>query len=148
MKTQLLFFGLLSGLVACQNDGDIQPTTTLASEVVGTYQTNQFIDVLTLPVPSDKMPTVELKAESANEVTLIVTKRFPSRETWTLTHAVLSRQPDQSIAITAQGVPVGTLQKDRVFMDNGMEIQGRVLRIRLSGTSVSDEELNFTGFVR
>ncbi|CCH56265.1 hypothetical protein BN8_05587 [Fibrisoma limi BUZ 3] len=147
MKTQLLLFVLLGGLVACQKDGDVQPTS-LASEVAGTYQTNRFIDVLTLPIPSDKTTTVELKAESANEVTMIVTRRFPAPETWTLTHAVLSRQQDQSIAITAQGIQVGSLQQDRVFTDNGMETQGRVLRIRLTGTSLSDDELNFTGFVR
>ena len=45
MKNRLLFCSFVGMLTACQQEADIQPSSlTLASEVVGTYRTNFYLD--------------------------------------------------------------------------------------------------------
>lgn len=143
MKKQLLLYVLLVASAACQREGDVQPVSSLTEQVVGTYQTNGYVDVLNISLPSDKMPSAELKASSDTEVTLIFTKQYPVKEVKKLDHVTLSLQPDQSIVFRVDGAVIGSLQTDRVFTASGMETEGKLLRIN---GKASQGEVNFTGY--
>jgi hypothetical protein len=144
MNRQLLFCALLGFMTACQHENDIQPSTSsLAGEVTGSYQTNFFLDPSCVAVPADQMPTAELKAESDSTVTLLYTKFFPAKEVRQLSHINLSRQADV-VQLRMADSGIGSFQADRIFTNNGMEKQGKVLRITLQQNP--QETLFFTGY--
>lgn len=131
MKKRLLFCSLVSVLTACQHEGDIQPTSTsLAGEVVGTYRTNFYLDPSCVAIAANQMPYTEVKALSDSTVKLIYTKLYPAKASRTIEPVKLNRQAI-GIQLSLGDSSIGTLQTDRVFTDNGMEKQGRLLRINL-----------------
>ena len=143
MKKRLLFCSLVGILTACRNEGDIQPTSTsLASEVVGTYRTNFYLDPSCVAVPTGQMPYAEIKAQSDSTVTLVYTKLYPVRTSRSIEHVRLSQQTN-GVQLRVADSSIGTLQSDRIFTDNGMEKQGQLLRI----TSQNDPQnvLYFVG---
>lgn len=132
MKKQLLFCTLIGIMTACQQETDVQPNSvTLASEVVGTYRTNLYLDPSYVATSADQMPVMELKAESDSTVTLLYTKQYPTKTSQLIEHVRLSRQPT-GIQLRSAGVVIGTMETDRIFTDNGMEKQGQLLRIHVS----------------
>ncbi|WP_338873679.1 hypothetical protein WBJ53_31145 [Spirosoma sp. SC4-14] len=144
MMKQLLFFVFLGMLTACRHESDILPNaTSLAGEVVGTYQTNFFLDPSCAAIPSDKMPFAKVEAESDSAVTLIYTRQYPNRETRRLEHIKLNRQAD-AVQFNMADSSIGLLQTDRMFMDNGMEKQGKVLRLTMQNSP--EAVLFFTGY--
>jgi len=144
MKKQLLFCAVLGALTACQNESEIQPNTlSLAGEVTGVYQTNFFIDPSCIAVPSNKMPFTEVKAESDSAVTLIYTRQFPNKEVKKIEHIALNRQ-SEAIQLKIANVSVGSIQTDRMFTDNGMEKEGKVLRLTIQNST--QVVLMFTGY--
>lgn len=144
MKKQLLFCSLIGTLTACQHEADIQPNpSSLASEVVGTYRTNFYLDPSSVAMPVNQLPYAELKAESDSSVTLIYTKLYPAKASQSFEHILLGRQTD-GIQLRVADSSIGTLQTDRVFTNNGMEKQGQLLRITVP--TDSKNVLNFTGF--
>ena len=129
MKKQLLFCSLMGVLTACQQQTDIQPSTSsLAGEVAGTYRTNFYLDVSCVAIPAGQMPYAEVKAESDSSVTLIYTKFSPAKSSRVINHIRLVRQL-AGIGLYLADSSVGTLKTDRIFTDNGMEKQGKLLRI-------------------
>ncbi|NEU65425.1 hypothetical protein GK091_00890 [Spirosoma agri] len=131
MNKNLLFCALLFSMTACQQNDEIQPnSSSLAGEVVGSYQTNLYIDPSYAATPTDKMPSAELKAESDSTVTLIYTRLYPAREVKQLAHVGLIRQAE-AVQLRIADSSIGSFQTDRVFTNNGMEKQGKVLRIAL-----------------
>ncbi len=144
MKNRLLFCALAGVLTACQQEADIQPTsTTLAGEVVGTYRTNFYLDPSCVAMSAGQMPYTELKAESDSSVTLVYTRLYPAKTSQFIKHVALSRQPN-SIQLRVADSSIGTLQTDRIFTNNGMEKQGKLLRINVQDSRQNG--LNFTGF--
>lgn len=135
MKKRLLFCSLVSLFVACRNETDIMPTSSLANEVAGTYHTNVYLDPSTVAVPADQMPYIVVKAESDSSVNLIYTKVYPTPTSQLIEHVGLSRQAE-GVQLRVANQPIGTLQIDRVFTNNGMEKQGQLLR--LTGQSAVD----------
>ncbi|GAB3778985.1 hypothetical protein GCM10028818_28970 [Spirosoma horti] len=143
MKKRLLFCALLGTLTACQHEGDIQPNaTSLASEVVGTYRTNFYLDPSCVAISAGQMPYAELKAQSDSTVTLVYTKLSPVKTSRLIENVSLSRQAN-GVQLRIANSNIGTLQTDRVFTDNGMEKQGKLLRINLQ--SDPQETLYFAG---
>lgn len=131
MKKQLLFCALLGSLTACQEEADVQPgSTSLASEVVGTYRTNFYLDPSCVAISAGQMPYAELKAQSDSTVTLIYTKFSPVKISRSIEHVSLSRQAN-GVQLRVANSNIGTLQTDRVFTDNGMEKQDKLLRINV-----------------
>ena len=129
MTKRLLFCSLAGMLVACQRETDIQPTTSsLANEVAGTYRTNVYLDPANLATPTNQMPYTVLKTESSNSVTLTYTELYPTKTSQVIEHISLHRQAD-GIQLQVANSIVGTLQTDRAFTNNGMEKQGKVLRL-------------------
>ena len=144
MKNRLLFCALAGVLTACQQEADIQPTsTTLVGEVVGTYRTNFYLDPSCVAMSAGQMPYTELKAESDSSVTLVYTRLYPAKTSQFIKHVALSRQPN-SIQLRVADSSIGTLQTDRIFTNNGMEKQGKLLRINVQDSRQNG--LNFTGF--
>jgi len=143
MKKQLLFCALIGTLTACQHEEDIQPnSTSLASEVVGTYRTNFYLDPSCVAISAGQMPYAELKAQSDSTVTLVYTKLSPVKTSRLIENVSLSRQAN-GVQLRVANSSIGTLQTDRVFTDNGMEKQGKLLRINLQ--SDPQEILFFAG---
>ncbi|MCK8491825.1 hypothetical protein M0L20_08175 [Spirosoma sp. RP8] len=133
MKKQLLYFimlGATTSMTACQQEHDIQPDSSLAGEVAGNYRTNYFLDPSCVAVPTNKMPSAELRAESDSAVTLIYTKSYPDKEVRQIEHVRLTREAD-AVQLRLADSSIGSLQTDRVFTDNGMEKQGKILRISI-----------------
>ena len=129
MNRHLLFCALLGLLTACQHEGDIQPAAaSLAGEVVGTYHSNFYLDVSCVAIPADKMPYAQIKAESDSSVTLIYTKLYPAKTSRSFEHIKLLRQ-SAGIQLRMADSTLGTLKTDRIFTDNGMEKQGKLLRV-------------------
>ncbi|GAB3986748.1 hypothetical protein GCM10028807_04820 [Spirosoma daeguense] len=140
MKKRLLFCAFIGSLTACQHTPDIQPNlATPASEAVGTYQSNFFLDPSSVDLPSSQMPYVQLKAESDSQVTLTYTKLYPARTDLSVKHVSVIRQND-TIRLRLGNSDIGTLLTDRAFTSNGMEKQGKLLRLTHSQSSLS-----FTG---
>ncbi|AKD57965.1 hypothetical protein [Spirosoma radiotolerans] len=143
MKKRLLFCSLLGMLTACQHEGDIQPnSTSLASEVVGTYRTNFYLDPSCVAISAGQMPYAELKAQSDSVVTLVYTRLSPVKTSRLIENVSLSRQAN-GVQLRLANANIGTLQTDRVFTDNGMEKQGKLLRIDVE--SDSQDFLTFAG---
>lgn len=142
MKKRLLFCSFVGILTACQREGDIQPNvTTLTGEVVGTYHTNFYLDP-SVALSSGQLPYAEIKAESDSTVTLVVHRPALVQTDWTIQHVSLSRRPT-SIQLNVGSSTIATLQSDRVFTSNGMEKEGKLLRITLQDSSEST--VSFTG---
>ncbi len=143
MKKRLLFCALVGTMTACQRDGDIQPTAaTLSGEVVGIYRTNFYLDPSCVAISANQMPYTELKVVSDSTVTLVYTKLYPTKTSRFIEHIGLNRQPN-GIQLIIGDSSIGTLQTDRVFTDNGMEKQGKLLRINVQNDS--QNLLNFAG---
>lgn len=135
MKKQLLLYLLLSSLAACTQENDVQPSpNTLAGEVSGTYRTNPYIDPSCVAIPASQMPIVTLRPESDGIVSLVYAYQFPRAGSRQLTGVQLSRRSDSTVQLTHGNVVLGTVQTDRVFTNNGMEKQGKLLRIDASDT--------------
>ena len=144
MKNRLLFCALASLLTACQQEVAIQPDLpALTAEVVGTYRTNFYLDPSCVAMSADQMPYTELKAESDSSVTLIYTKLYPVKVNQSIEHVIISRQPT-GIQFRVADSSIGTLQTDRIFTNNGMEKQGKLLRISIQNNPQSS--LYFAGF--
>jgi hypothetical protein len=130
MKKPLLF-STLGLLLACQPESNVSPAaTSLAAEVAGLYRTNVYLDPACLAIPTEQMPYVELKAESANSVTLVYTKLYPAKAIQSFEHVIVQRQAE-AIEFRLAGASIGTLQTDRLFTSNGMEKQGNLLRVSM-----------------
>jgi hypothetical protein len=144
MKKRLLFCAFLGSLTACQRESDIQPNpASLSSEVAGTYRTNFYLDPSCVAISASQMPFAELKVESDSTITLVYTRLYPDKIVSRVPNISLSRQPD-AIVFRVADLGVGTLQTDRIFTDNGMEKQGKLLRILMPNTTQSP--LYFAGF--
>lgn len=143
MKKRLLFCALLGSLTACQQESDIEPNSaSLSSEVAGTYRTNFYLDPSCVAISANQMPFAELKAESDSTVTLVYTRLYPAKVVSRIPNINLSRQTD-AIVFRVADSSVGTLQTDRIFTDNGMEKQGKLLRISMQ--SQTQTPFYFTG---
>ncbi|QMW02210.1 hypothetical protein [Spirosoma foliorum] len=143
MKKQLLFCAFVGTMTACQRETDIQPASaTLATEVAGTYRTNVYLDPSRVAVPTEQMPYTELKAESDSSVTLVYNTKYLTPTSQAIQHVRLSRQADLIQLLVADS-SIGTLQTDRVFTNDGMEKQGKLLRINVQTDSKT--RLNFSG---
>lgn len=130
MKKQLLFCLLLSSFAACTPENDVQPgPVTLAGEVSGMYRTNPYVNPSCVAIPTSQMPVVTLRPESNGVVSLIYAYQFPKPGSHRLTGVLLSRRADSTVQLTYGNVVLGTVQTDRVFTNNGMEKQGKLLRI-------------------
>ncbi|GAB4036249.1 hypothetical protein [Spirosoma jeollabukense] len=143
MTKQLLFCAFVGTLTACQHEADIQPTSTaLAAELVGTYHTNSYLDPSYVALSAGQMPYAELKAESDSTVTLVYTKLYPEKASLSLPHVALSRQTN-GVQLRLADSSIGTVQTDRVFTNNGMEKQGKLLRLTIQNDP--QNILNFSG---
>lgn len=137
MKKQLLFCAFVGLMTSCQQDDAIQPSSpTLAGEAVGLYRTNVYLDPAYVATASSELPYAELKAESANNVTLIYSTFYPVKAHQSIEHVTLRRESD-GIQLSAAGSVIGTLQTDRVFTSNGMEKEGKLLRISMQNDSAN-----------
>jgi len=144
MKKRLLFFASTGLMLACQRESDIQPTpATLAGEVVGTYRTNVYLDPSCVAIPASQMPYVELKAESDSSVIMVYTKLYPTKTSQSIKHVRVNRQTE-GIQLRVANSSLGTLQTDRVFTSNGMEKQGKLLRVSVQNDP--QNTLYFAGF--
>ena len=129
MSQRLLLFALLAGATACQRETDIQPTAQpLSGEVAGTYRTNVYLDPSCVALAADKLPYTELRAESDSTVTLTHIKLYPVQSSERIPNVMLRRGAD-AIHLRVADTSIGTLQTDRIFMNNGMEKQGNLLRV-------------------
>lgn len=139
MKKQLLLCAVLGVVMACQQEGNIDPASpSLAASVAGTYRTNLYMDPSYVALPANQMPYAELKAESDSSVLFVYTEQYPTKSSQTVSHIQLVRRPD-GIQLRVGGLTIGTFKTDRIFTNNGMEKQGPLLRITLG------KSLNFTG---
>ncbi|MGF7218520.1 hypothetical protein GGR92_004697 [Spirosoma lacussanchae] len=130
MTKQLLFCVLLGSLTACQPDSDIQPgTASLAGEIGGRYRTNVFLDPSCVALSSSQLPTVTLLAESDSAVSVLYAYQYPQKGTRRVEGVALSRQADSSVQLRVGNTTLGSVQTERVFTDNGMEKEGKLLRI-------------------
>ncbi|MBD2703997.1 hypothetical protein IC229_25355 [Spirosoma sp. BT702] len=142
MKKQLMFCAFLGTLSACQQEGDIQPSlVTTAGELDGMYQTNFFLDPSNVAAPIGQLPYIQIKAETDSNVTITYTKAS-SRVNLSLNHVIVIRQND-GVLLRLGNTDIGTLQTDRVFTNNGMEKQGKLLRLNYQIDA--QNSLNFTG---
>ncbi|GAB4026281.1 hypothetical protein [Spirosoma koreense] len=144
MKNHLLFWALAGVITACQQEAEIQPgTSSLAGEVVGTYRTNVYLDPANVAISISQMPYAELKAETDSSVTMVYTKLYPAKTSQLIEHVSLVRRAN-GIQLRLADSSIGMLQTDRIFTNNGMEKQGKLLRI--GGQTGSSNGVSFTGF--
>lgn len=144
MNQRLLLFAFLAGATACQRETDIRPNAqTLAAEVAGTYQTNVYLDPSSVALPADQMPYAQLQTESDSTVTLVYTKLYPARSSQRIPNIALNRRAD-GIQLRVADSSIGALQTDRIFMNNGMEKQGKLLRVSLQNDP--QHSVYFAGF--
>ena len=144
MIQRLLLFALLATATACQRDADVQPSPQmLAGEVAGTYRTNVYLDPSCVALSANQMPYAEIRAESDSTVTLIYTKLYPAKSSQRIPNITLNREAD-AIQLHMADSSIGTLQTDRIFMNNGMEKKGKLLRISLQNNP--QHSLYFAGF--
>jgi len=130
MKKQLLFCLLLSSFAACTQENDVHPSPgTLAGEVSGAYRTNPFVNPSCVAIPASQMPIITLRPESDGVVSLVYAYQFPKPGSRQITGVQLSRRADSAVQLTHDNVVLGTVQTDRVFTNNGMEKQGKLLRV-------------------
>ncbi|AUD02215.1 hypothetical protein [Spirosoma pollinicola] len=141
MKQRLLFCSLVGILTACQHESDIQPnSTSIASEVVGTYRTNFYLDPSCVAISAGQMPYAEVKAQSDSTVTLVYTRLSPTKTSRSIENVSLTRESG-GVQLRVGNSSIGSMQTDRIFTDNGMEKQGKLLRI-----NVQNEPENFLYF--
>ena len=133
MKKRLLFCSLIGLFTACRNETDIVPTSSLANEIAGTYRTNVYLDPSTVAIPADQMPYITIKAESDSSVTILFTKFYPTKESRLIEHVRVSQQAD-GVRLRVTNGSIGALQTDRIFTNNGMEKQGKLLRLNGQNT--------------
>ncbi len=139
-----LLFALLTAATACQQERAIQPNTpTLAGEMAGMYHTNVYLDPACVTLPASQLPYAEVQAETDSTVTLIYTKFYPAKITQRISNVGLIRQAD-AIQLRLADSSIGTLQTDRLFMNNGMEKQGKLLRV--SVRTAPQQSVYFAGF--
>lgn len=144
MKKRLLLFASTGLMLACQRESDIQPNpATLAGEVVGTYRTNVYLDPSCVAIPVSQMPYIELKAESDSSVVMVYTRLYPAKSSQSIEHVRVSRQTE-GVQLRVADSSLGTLQTDRIFTSNGMEKQGKLLRVSVQ--SDPQNPLYFAGF--
>ena len=144
MSQRLILLALLATATACQRESDIQPNAkTLAGEVAGTYHTNVYLDPSGVALSSDQMPDAQLQRESDTTVTLIYTNHYPDKSSQRISNVSLVRQAD-AIQLRVADSSVGTLQIDRIFLNNGMEKQGKLLRLSIQ--KHPQIPFTFTGF--
>lgn len=144
MNYRLILLAILATASACQREADIQPgAQTLADEVAGTYQTNAYLDPSCVALGTDQMPYVQLKTESDSTITLVYTKLYPVKSSQRIPNIALNRQAD-AIQLRLADSSFGTLQTDRIFTNNGMEKQGKLLRVSLQ--TDPQRSLYFAGF--
>lgn len=144
MNQRLLLCALLAMATACQHESDIQPNAqTLAGEVAGTYRTNVYLDPSCVALSAGQMPYAQLQAESDSTVTMIYTKLYPAKSSQRFSNIILKRQAD-GIQLRVVDSSIGTLQTDRIFLNSGMEKQGKLLRISLQNDPLNS--FYFTGF--
>ena len=142
MNQRLLLFALLATATACRRESDIQPNAdTLAGEVAGTYRTNVYLDPSGVALSADQMPYAALQAESDSTVTLLY--RYPDKSSLRIPNVALACQAD-AIQLRVADTTIGTLQTDRIFLNNGMEKQGKLLRISIQKNP--QIPFTFTGF--
>ena len=145
MIQRLLLFALCATATACQREADVQPSPqTLAGEVAGTYQTNVYLDPSSVALPANHMPYAEIRAESDSTVTLIYTKLYPDKSNQRISNIGLGRGETGAVQLRLADSSIGTLKTDRIFMNNGMEKKGKLLRISLQ--SDPQRSLYFAGF--
>lgn len=131
MKKRLLFCSLAGLFTACQHEGDIQPTSvSIASEVVGIYRTNFYLDPSCVAISAGQMPYTEIKAQSDSTVILVYTRLYPAKTSRSIENVSLNRESG-GVQLRVGSSNIGTLQTDRIFTDNGMEKQGELLRINI-----------------
>ncbi|QKZ11746.1 hypothetical protein [Spirosoma sp. KUDC1026] len=143
MKKRLLFCAFAGSLASCQREGDIQPArVSVASEVVGTYETNAFTDVLHVATPANQMPTINVTAETDTTVTMTYTNPYPSLSEDQISHVLVRRQAE-GVYFWTNDTLIGSLQNDRAFTSRGIEKQAEVLRINAVH---SNKTVRFVGF--
>lgn len=125
---QLLLLTLLPGLLACQLNTSVTPVSP-TSDVVGTYQTNGFLDYRCLTLSSSQMPIVTIQQADDTTLTLTVRRVSPKASVEVLNGVTTLLQPDQSYELRQAGRVIGSVQTGRVFNASGMETQGRLLRL-------------------
>lgn len=144
MNKQFLLLALLAAATACRRETDIEPNApTLSGEVAGTYQTNAYLDPSCVALSDNQMPSVELQTESDTTVILIYTQRYPVKSSQQIPNVALIRQAE-GIYLRVADSSIGSLQTDRIFMNNGMEKNGKLLR--LSHQRAPQSPLYFAGF--
>lgn len=144
MNKHFLLFALLAATTACRRETDIEPgAPTLSAEVAGIYHTNAYLDPSCVALSDGQMPYAELKTESDSTVTLIYTQRYPAKSSQRIPNVALSRQAE-GIHLRVADLRIGSLQTDRIFMNNGMEKNGKLLR--LSHQNAPQRPLYFAGF--
>lgn len=144
MNKQFFLFALLTATTACRHEADIEPDApTLSGEVAGAYRTNAYLDPSHVALSDNQMPYAELQTESDSTVTVIYTQRYPVKTSQRIPNVALSRQAE-GICLRVADSSIGTLQTDRIFMNNGMEKNGKLLR--LSHQSAPQRPLYFAGF--
>lgn len=143
MKKRLLFCAFAGSLASCQREGDIQPArVSVASEVVGTYETNAFTDVLHVATPANQLPTLNVTAETDTTVTMTYTNPYPSSSEDQIPHVLVRRQAE-GVYFWTNDTLIGSLQNDRAFTSRGIEKQAEVLRINAVH---SNKTVRFVGF--
>jgi hypothetical protein len=143
MKKRLLFCAFAGSLASCQREGDIQPArVSVTSEVVGTYETNAFTDVLHVATPANQMPSLTIAAETDSTVTMSYVDQYPSLTSDQISHVLVRHQAD-GIYFWTNDTLVGSLQNDRAFTSRGIERQANVLRVTITRP---DKTVRFVGF--
>ena len=135
---QLLLSGLLLSLIACQSSTDVSPLSA-SDAVVGTYQTNPFLDYTRLTLSTGQMPVVSIRPAADNTLTLTITQAVPTATVRAITGVVAVWHDDQRTNLIYKGQVIGSVQTGRAFTVNGMETQGKLLRL-------ADSTLTFIGY--
>lgn len=144
MKNQLLLCAFVASLSACQRESTIQPNpASPADEVAGTYRTNVYLDPSSVALSPGQVPYAEINVETDSTVAIVYTRLHPEKNIRYLPNVDVKRQPD-GIQLQRAGSSIGTLQIDRIFTNNGMEKQGKLLRMSIPIDS--SNVINFAGF--
>lgn len=145
MKKRIVYsalFLIATSATSCRND--IAPVT-LSGEVAGAYQTNGFLDVNYIALPTSQLPTVQLRPKTGNQVTMLLSQPSSATAVQVVDNVLLTRQADESIKLEQNGKSIGSIQLDRVFDQKGMESQGRLIRLALPASKIQSG-VSFTGY--
>lgn len=141
MNTRLLYTLMLGTLAGCGREADIQPgSLPPAVEAAGTYRTNFYLDPSGVALSAGPRPSVELRTETDSTVMLAYATGSANRPARRIPGVLVQRQPD-GLHLSVAGQDIGTLRTERIFLDNGLEKQGQLLRLDGSGDAGS-----FPGF--